>query len=110
MTDISLELEIIATESSGIAVCDAVAQALDTINKEVYSMVDINQELVIIRTGIYGKDIRQAIYDALHKLANAEPSSEAVGSLTIGAMENPKPVIHSKEASMFWIEQTNTKE
>lgn len=109
MINIYKDLSTIAYEEKGSLVCSAISGALKTLNEEGYDMVDISNELNIIEHGIYGKDIRMAIYNALYKLASYDSPINTDGRAIIGELESPKPLIKSGGAKMFWIEETKTR-
>lgn len=69
--DISEYLNLVRTGSKVNTVRGAVADASEAIAR--YMVTDsINSELETIRTGVYGRDIRAAIYSALDKLSKTE--------------------------------------
>ena len=68
--DISEELDDIKNESLLGAVRSAIANGAQTIS-DATKESDITEELITIRNGRYGVDIRMAIHDALMKLANS---------------------------------------
>lgn len=110
MADISIQLDTISTSVFGNSVCNAIAEAIEILQKERYRMVDISQELLTIRSGIYGKDIRQAIYDALSKLSNSEGSGgNEVYNVAVEEIERKIPLIKNKESSMYWVDEVKTR-
>lgn len=71
--DISTYLNKVKTEPGFNAVRGAVADASETIATALFAEEDIEEELNVIRTGVYGRDIREAIYSALNKLSEKQP-------------------------------------
>lgn len=61
-------LEVIAGEKKGDPVRYATANAAEALRNGMYIGADIDFYLGIIRTGVYGRDIRFAIYEALRLL------------------------------------------
>lgn len=68
--DISRQLNTIRESLSGETVLENVADASQILVNEAYD-ADISGELLTIRKGTYGRDIRYAIIDALYKLSIA---------------------------------------
>lgn len=69
--DISAQLRAISEEESGETVLSNIGSAAEVLNES--AQTDISSELTTIYNGVYGHDIRQAIYDALLKLSTATP-------------------------------------
>lgn len=74
MIDISEELQTVQNEVGGDRVRSAVASAMQELN---VGDVNIDAELLTIATGRYGIDIRDAIHDALYKLAYGTPEPQS---------------------------------
>lgn len=76
--DISTYLNKVKTEPGFNAVRGAVANASETIATALFAEEDIEEELNVIRTGVYGRDIREAIYSALNKLSQTDVPIQGV--------------------------------
>ena len=72
--DISQYLNLVRSGKNVNTVRGAIANAADAIDK-YYGGAGIEQELYDIQNGIYGRDIRAAIYSALDKLSKKEGKS-----------------------------------
>ena len=68
--DIDEQLSIIASQELGDTVRNAVADAARILSNDE---VDIDNEIISIRSSLKGYDIRVAIHNALYKLARYEP-------------------------------------
>lgn len=89
--DISAQLRAIANDEYGETVLSNIGSAAEVLNES--AQTDISSELATIYNGVYGHNIRRAIYDALFKLSIASPSGSSGGVITgvpvavaIGAM------------------------
>lgn len=106
MIDIDTELNAIANADGGEVVRRAIARAAESVaNGE--GQTDITQELITIRTGRYGYDIRMAIHDALRKLANSSDPFTNYQVITAVIFEQ-NPVINECIVGKF--EQVNFEE
>lgn len=74
MININDDLQTIRTAVGGETVRRAIANATETISDT--KEADVTEELITIKTGRYGCDIRMAIHDALMKLANSSTPKE----------------------------------
>ena len=72
--DISKQLNAILQEREGEAVASNIASAAETLSE-----TDISPELNTIRNSIYGRQMRQAIHDALLKLSMSSGGGESSG-------------------------------
>lgn len=70
--DISEYLNLVRTGTGVNDVRRGIAGSADEIAKYLGASDDISQELYDIKNGVYGKDIRAAIYSALDKLSKKE--------------------------------------
>ena len=71
-------LDVISGEKKGDPVRYATANAAEALRNGIYIGADIDFYLNIIRSGVYGRDIRFAIYEAL-RLLNATPAEGGSG-------------------------------
>lgn len=85
MSDISTELQGVRYDELGDDVRNAIADALEILDKD---SVDISYELYFIRNGRYGRDIRMSIHDALYKLSMNVPESVWPTVIGIGTVTN----------------------
>lgn len=65
--DISAQLRAIANDEYGETVLSNIGSAAEVLNES--AQTDISSELATIYNGVYGRNIRRAIYDALFKLS-----------------------------------------
>lgn len=86
--DISAQLRAIANDEYGETVLSNIGSAAEVLNES--AQTDISSELATIYNGMYGHNIRRAIYDALFKLSIASPESGGVGTIT----GTPMPYTH----------------
>ena len=75
--DISRQLEAIRNAALGEVVLSNIVEASETLVNEGYD-TDIAEELLAIRKGTYGRDIRYAILDALYKLSIAPSGGDGI--------------------------------
>lgn len=78
--DISAQLRAIANDEYGETVLSNIGSAAEVLNES--AQTDISSELATIYYGVYGHNIRRAIYDALFKLSIASPSGGGIGAIT----------------------------
>lgn len=78
--DISAQLRAIANDEYGGIVLNNIGSAVETLNSN-YS-TDVSQELSVIYNGVYGRDIRRSIHDALFKLSIASPGTGGESVIT----------------------------
>lgn len=81
--DISTYLNLIATKTKVNEVRSGIGGAVGAL-KVYLNADDIDQELYEIEHGVYGRDIRSAIYSALDKLSKKEGGGEVFEGAVYG--------------------------
>lgn len=81
MIDISEYLTQIKNGTYYSTVSSNIADAAEVLDNALVGDQDISEELEIIRTGVYGRDVRQAIHDALYKLSLKEGDNVMISGL-----------------------------
>lgn len=71
--DISEYLDVIAGDTEGEEVIEAIRSASLLLGTDMYRTADISELLEKIRTEPLGKDIRMCVYEVLKRLSEAEP-------------------------------------
>ena len=72
--DISEYLDIIAGESDGEEVIQAIHDASLALGTDIYKTADIEDLLEDIKTKVFGMEIRMDIYEILRRLSEAAPT------------------------------------
>lgn len=78
--DISAQLRAIANDEYGETILSNIGSAAEVLNES--AQTDISSELATIYNGIYGRDIRRSIHDALFKLSIASPGTGGESVIT----------------------------
>ena len=76
--DISSYLDEINDETGGPDVLEAIYTSMDILNQQAYRSMDVEADINVIKTGVFGKDIRFYIADALEKMANTIPKGNTI--------------------------------
>lgn len=72
--DISQYLDAIIGNTDGEEVIQAIHDACLALGTDMYKTADISELLENIKNNVFGKDIRESIYEILKRLSEAEPS------------------------------------